>query len=70
MSTHDMFSWRNKKKRLLKEVLYRYSRLLLSRSKGLSEILRDIRISTLSDIRFAELRKKGKSNNHISQMNM
>ena len=43
------------------------STLVISKSKGLSEILRDIRTSTCQICRLEE---KYNSNNHISQMNM
>ena len=43
------------------------STLVISKSKELSEILRDIRTSTYQICR---IEKKNKSNNHLSQMDM
>ena len=43
-----------------------YSTLIISKSKELSEIIRDIRTSSYQICRIEEK----KSNNHISQMNM
>ena len=50
------------------ECVSEYSRLSLSRSPR--DFLKYFEISVSRHIRFAELRKKDKSNNHISQMNM
>ena len=43
------------------------STLVISKSKGLSEMLRDIRVSTYQICRIEE---KDKSNNHVLQTNM
>ena len=43
------------------------STLVISKSKGLAEILWDIRTSTYQ---ICKIEKKNKSNNHISKMNM
>ena len=43
------------------------STLVISKSKGLSEILRDIRSSTYQ---ISSIEEKNKSNNYISHMNM
>ena len=47
--------------------LFMLSTLVISKSKGLSEILLDIRTSTYQICRIEE---KNRANNHISQMNM
>ena len=67
---HGIVSSKNLDSRLnrVRRVYFEYSRLSLSRSP--KDYLKYSEISVSRHIRFAELRKKDKSNNHISQMNM